>query len=331
MPSTSPRSKRAAQFCERPGEVELISDYLESWLYRIKGEVKPSTYQGYKHIVRGQLIPAFGEYRLTELRRKHVRDWISNHNGTAKTIGNIISPLRVALDDAVEDEIIDVNPLAGWKLKRARRIGARRSTIDPLCAEERDAILAHLEGQSRNFVQFAIWTGLRTSELIALDWGDIDFVRGTVFVSRAWTQAAKAPEEPKTDAGMREVKLLAPALAALKDQKAYTYLKGAEVFQCPRTQMRWSGNQQIRRGMWTRALLRAGVRYRNPYQTRHTYASMMLMAGEHVMWVAQQMGHTDWAFTARTYARFMPSDMPQAGAKAERAWPASGSGTARCG
>jgi integrase len=38
----------------------------------------------------------------------------------------------------------------------------------------------------------------------------------------------------------------------------------------------------------------ANIPYRNPYQTRHTYASMMLSAGENPMWVASQMGYKDW-------------------------------------
>jgi integrase len=46
---------------------------------------------------------------------------------------------------------------------------------------------------------------------------------------------------------------------------------------------------------------------------RHTYASMMLLAGEPVMWVAQQMGHRDWTFTARTYSRWVSLDAPDAG------------------
>ena len=42
----------------------------------------------------------------------------------------------------------------------------------------------------------------------------------------------------------------------------------------------------------------------------------MLMAGEHVMWVAKQMGHTDWSLTAKRYSRWITSDMPDAGQKA---------------
>ncbi len=58
------------------------------------------------------------------------------------------------------------------------------------------------------------------------------------------------------------------------------------------------------------------MRYRRPYQTRHTYASMMLTAGESPVWVAQQMGHSDWAMIARIYGRWVRDAVPDAGAKA---------------
>ena len=64
-------------------------------------------------------------------------------------------------------------------------------------------------------------------------------------------------------------------------------------------------------------LKRCGVRYRYPYQTRHTYASMMLSAGEHPMWVAKQMGHKDWTMIARVYGRCMPDADAGAGSRAE--------------
>ena len=49
-------------------------------------------------------------------------------------------------------------------------------------------------------------------------------------------------------------------------------------------------------------------------------ASMMLMAGESPQWIASQVGHTDWTFTARTYSRFIPDDAPDAGEKAVQRW-----------
>ncbi|WP_349289958.1 tyrosine-type recombinase/integrase [Legionella micdadei] len=37
----------------------------------------------------------------------------------------------------------------------------------------------------RNLFQFAFFTGLRTSELIALEWGDVDLAHGIINIVRA--------------------------------------------------------------------------------------------------------------------------------------------------
>ncbi|CCP16101.1 Putative lambdoid prophage Rac integrase [Stenotrophomonas maltophilia RA8] len=53
---------------------------------------------------------------------------------------------------------------------------------------------------------------------------------------------------------------------------------------------------------------------------RHTFTSQALSAGENVMWVARQMGHRDWTITAKKYGRWIPSMVPDAGAKAAAVW-----------
>lgn len=315
-----PESKIAARFEEAevtPGDKLTVGEYLDKWLDRQKLERKASTYDTYRKIVIGKLDPWFGKLKLAELKRKQVREKLASYPAGNKTLGNIQSVLRAALDAAVEDELIDVNPLAGYTYRKKAAPAHEHDEIDPFDRDEQAAILAALEGQGRNLVQFAFWTGLRTSELVALDWADVDFLRGVVRVSRALTQHADEPEATKTSAGRREVKLLQPALEALTAQKAHTYLAGNEVFQNPQTLARWAGDQPIRKTLWQWALKRAGVRYRYPYQTRHTYASMMLSSGEHPMWVAQQMGHADWSMIIRRYGRWMPDADDQAGSRAE--------------
>ena len=167
--------------------------------------------------------------------------------------------------------------------------------VDPFDKDEIQAIVdaAHDE-QIKHLFQFAFFTGLRTSELIALEWDDIDWINGVVHVVRAVVK--KRVKGTKTEAGERDVLLLPPALVALKGQKPYTFMIGKRVFHNPRTNQPWETDHQIRRTAWIYALKKAGVRYRNPYQTRHTYASMMLSGGENMMWVATQMGsyrHSD--------------------------------------
>lgn len=120
------------------------------------------------------------------------------------------------------------------------------------------------------------------------------------------------------------MKLLGPAMAAFNAQKDHTCLAGNEVFQNPRTLERWAGDGPIRKTMWAHAVKKAGVRYWPPYQTRHTYASVMLSAGEHPMWVAQQMDHSDWTLIARVYGRWVPLADDTGGRRAEVAFGVTG-------
>ncbi|WP_372700478.1 hypothetical protein [Castellaniella sp.] len=50
---------------------------------------------------------------------------------------------------------------------------------------------------------------------------------------------------------------------------------------------------------------------------------MMLSAGEHPMWVARQMGHSNWAMIIRVYGKWMPSADDQAGSRAEEKFSAT--------
>ena len=115
-------------------------------------------------------------------------------------------------------------------------------------------LLSEVEGQNRNLIQFFLWTGLRASELVALNWIDVDWLRGEIDISKVLTQSSKKFEVPKTSAGKRKVKLLMPALAALENQKQFTIAKHLEIFQNPRTLERWTGDQSIRKTVWHPAL-----------------------------------------------------------------------------
>jgi integrase len=285
-------------------------------LERQKKHLKASTHDDYSKIVFNTLIPALGKLALTEIRRADVRDWCDKQTSGNKRLGNVQSVLRAALQAAIDDDLIETNPLYGWRYAR-QEAPKPTDDIDPFTAEEQAIILANCKDpQHRNLFQFAFWTGLRTSELVALEWGDIDWRRGIMRVVRAKTQAAEEAESPKTRRGTRDVKLLSPALEALTAQKAHSFLAGGVVFLNPLYGKPWEGDQSIRSSAWVPALRKAGMRYRNPYQTRHTYASMMLTAGESPIWLAQQMGHSDTAMIFRNYGRWIETENAGSGEKA---------------
>lgn len=311
-----PESPRAKLFLTTSGQTERVEDYLTDWLRSQKAILKASSYEGYRKVIDNLVIPRFGRLLLPQWKRKDVKVWLEAMSCGNKRLANIQSVIRKALSDAVDDELLDTNFMIDYCYQRKTQI-KEEDDIDPFTIEEQRSILAKCSPEMANQIKFSFWTGVRPSELIALSWGDIDFVRGHIKIRRAMTQASKGQAETtKTASGLREIKILGPTLEALQAQKPHSFLKGDPIFLNPSTGQRWTGDQQIR-DAWIRILKAAGVRYRWPYQTRHTYASMMVSAGEHPMWVAKQMGHRDWTMIAKIYAKWMPEADEHAGEKAE--------------
>lgn len=114
--------------------------------------------------------------------------------------------------------------------------------------------------------------------------------------------------------------LLPPAIEALNAQMKYTFDNEQRAFHNPRTNQPWETDHQIRRTAWVHTIKKAGIRYRNPYQTRHTYASMMLSGGENIMWVASQMGHVDTEMVMKTYGKWIPDDASKKGYRPINNW-----------
>lgn len=312
---TFPESPRARQFADFKGHGYLLKEYLPAWLESRKARFKASTHADYDRTIRKFLVPHFGHTALPDLKIYQVREWCDGQTCSLKTIVNRLMVLRAALQDAVNDELIPANPISEWIYER-HEPPKESDDVDPLDAGEiRKVLAACKHEQHRNLFEFAFWTGMRTSELVAITWGDIDWNRKTVRVMRARTRAADEAETPKTKKGAREIVLLTPALAALERQKQWSLLADKEIFLNPHTGTAWNNDQKIRLA-WVSALKGAGIRYRRPYQTRHTFASMMLTAGENPAWIAAQLGHSDLTMLIRVYGRWITSAVPDAGHKA---------------
>jgi integrase len=300
-----PGSKRARLFGYSYTKA-TVGELLEAYMKIAEKTLEPSTFNGYRKVCEAHLYPIFKNIPIKELSPITIRNWVTGLTCTLKTVRNILTPLRNMLDQALNDGLIERNPLDKLVLSKLvnKDTGKSDWEVDPFDQDEIKAILNEATGQARNLFQFAFFAGLGTSELIALEWDDIDWLKGLARVTRA--VVLKQEKGTKTKSGARNVLLLPPALEALKNQKSFTYLEGQRIFYNPRTNTPWETDGQIRKTCWTHILRKAGVRYRNPYQTRHTYASMMLSAGENPLWVATQMGHKDTEMIIKHYGRWIP-------------------------
>lgn len=285
-----------------------VGELLEDQFRAYEGTVAPSTLKVYRRNYVTHLKPQWHDTLLRDLTPAALRAWLATLTCKARTARQILVPLRSALDGAVNDDLIEDNPLERVKLKK---IFSRDSykvdfLTDPFSAEEITAILGACDGQERNVWQFAFATGMRPSEYIALQWGSIDWIKFTAKVERARV-LGETSDNTKTHAGKRLVDLRKGAFDALMAQKQYSALANGLIFLDPTHGRGWNNTGRLHK-QWIGILIRAGVRYRNPYQTRHTFASTLLSTGENPMYVAKQLGHTDTTMITRTYGRWLEQD-----------------------
>lgn len=285
-----------------------VKDYLDEYLATANTrELSPSTVLGYKKVIDGLIH--FHKVTVSQLTPAMIKNWIKQQTTTVKTIRNKLSVLRSALDEAVTDGVIAINPVSQitvnrYKAKNTNDNSLDNYEVDPFTPDEITLILDNCKYQQwRNLFLFALRTGLRSSELCALRWIDIDFEH-----KRAHIQQAKVVgviKGTKTKAGNREIELDAIAIKTLLDQKEFTFDKGDFVFYDPKKSEPWQNADAIRKKAWIPTLTKAGIRYRNPYQTRHTFATMHISKGANLFWLAKQMGHKGPEMLFRHYGSYL--------------------------
>lgn len=298
---------------------ELMETLLERQLKTYRRQVEnsqmsPSTFDGYAKAIASARMKRWHGVRVNEVTPTDLRDWISSMDCTSKFIRNLMIPLRSVLEDALNDGLITFNPFERIALGKLIRQTAKASdyVIAPYTAAERDTLLAACREDERPMVAFWFETGLRPGELQALDWSSIDFERRVCKVTQ--NQVAGVIKAPKTAAGRREVDLSQAAIEALQAARVNRCESGGDrcesgrIWKNPSTREPWTTDAQLRKTLWQPLCRRAGIEYRNPYQVRHTYASMLLTSGHNPWYVAAQLGHEDVEMVFRTYGKLIPDD-----------------------
>jgi integrase len=219
---------------------------------------------------------------------------VLNTNATQDT-------LVAVLNSAVDDGLISSNPALRWG-RVVRSEQTQVEEIEVFTPEELTRLLEVIERDYHYAYPFILClarTGLRLGEAMALQWADVDFAQRVLLVRRSVRRGVTAvPKNGKArrvdmsrqlSAVLRNWKTLRDAEAVVEGQVAGPWLFPA-LASDPRA-------QDTFRRLWARILDKAGLRYRKPHVLRHTYASLLIQAGEPITYVQGQLGHHSAAFT----------------------------------
>ena len=208
-----------------------------------------------------------------------------------------MTPLRMILNEAA-DRYDFTSP---WKNIKALKVP--RTDVSPFNVAEVERVITAAPDEYKCYFITRFFTGLRTGEVDGLMWKDIDFENKTLSVNQSVVLGELSGL--KTLGSYRTVSLIDRVIDALLEHKAKVGTENQFVF----TNDKGShlNQQAVTRQVWYPTLEKAGLKKRNPYQTRHTYATLLLASGESPEWIANQMGHTTTTMLFRVYSRYVPN------------------------
>lgn len=300
-----------------------VGEYLDLWIAAHEVELKPSTAKSYRDNIDRYLRPALGHERLQALSPSRLSLFFRNLYERGGKGGKPLSPrtvefaravLRRALQDAVLDRHIEVNPVVGTK--RPRTVKPKHTTWTG------EQLRAFLERQTGGDRWAALWelaagTGMRRGELLALRWSEVDLEAGVVRVERSLTQIRQervygTPKNHEKREVALDGRLVSTLRAWRKAQLAERLAWGAAYAGTEDLLFTWEDGRPVLPDYVTRVFGRTYRELDLPrisfHELRHTHATLLLRAGVPVHIVAKRLGHKDPSVTLNFYADAIPED-----------------------
>jgi integrase len=235
----------------------------------------------------------FGDTRVDRLSVAELRAW--RKTLPERSAWHYVKALRQVLHYGVAVGLLDDN--LATKIPNPQP--KRREVPAFASLTEVEAVAAELASPYRAIPIFAALTGLRPSEWLALERGDVD--SDVVRVRRVLTDGQLKPYG-KQRGSLRDVPLPARAAEALRELPIR--LDTRILFPSQR-RSNYLDLPSWRRRHWDPAVKAAGLEHRSPYALRHTYASLAIAAGVSLFELARFMG-TSVSQIDTTYGHLLP-------------------------
>ncbi len=369
---TFPRKKDAEAFANKAG-VEVrghihvadsdsvtVAEAAADWLARARRELERGTCDQYRQHVDLHILPFIGNMKLSRLTVPAVRSFMDKLHDEGRSpamvkavrtsLGSIIAEAQErgkAIRNPVREMATNKKSTTSSEKRRKKRL---EYGVDIPTHAEINTIIAHASDRFRPLLTVAVFTGLRSSELRALRWADVDFDKRTIRVA----QRADAYSDigmPKSEAGQRTVPVGPHVINTLKEWKLRCP-KGELDLVFPNTRGRLESHAnlakrgliapQLAAGLTKRKVKRDGLRkpvldangkpimvtsakYEGMHALRHWFASWCLNrksdGGRELTpkLVQAYLGHSSIKLTFDTYGHLFPSQDDEAALAAAEA------------
>ncbi len=307
-----------------------LDSYLDKWLSMTKGTISDRTLGDYESLLRLYFRPALGKKRLNSVKPMDIQNVITDmakRGLSSRTIQYAHAVLQRALKEAVIPfKLLTSNPAR--ELKLPRRVKKEMKALSPATAQA--FLKACAKSKHGLLFEFALITGMRPEEYLALMWRDLDLKKGAATIQRVLVRNRKGGgwslQPTKTPGSRRCIPFpsyLVRKLKAHKRTQNERRLKlGSE----------WKNNdlvfasrmgtplsiRNLQRRHFKPLLERAKLEDIRTYDLRHSCATLLLAAGENPKVVSERLGHASIVLTLDTYSHVLPSMQQAASDKLEK-------------
>jgi integrase len=317
----------------RKPERVTFSDFAERFVreYLPGRSLKPATVENYGYILRGHLLPFFGDHPLAEVeaRPELIDAYVAVTAGSGlspKTIQNHLLLLNVMLRRAVVWRLIRTNPVASvdrpsvpqteMSVLTEAEIARLVTAYDELTSEASNGDRPWWT-LAKAIVLTALGTAMRRGELIGLRWRSVNLLEAKIDVREAYVRGRFTT--PKSKASRRVVELGPRTLAVIEEQWQRTAYRADDdlVFGHP-TKGTPVDTSKLAKRYLKPALERAGIErpFRPFHDLRHTSLTHAAAAGNPQIYVQARAGHSQGSITER-YMHAAQVLFPGAAAKSE--------------
>lgn len=295
--------------------------FAEQWFEEYaKVNLRPTSYARMKQLTK-RVYPAIGHKRLDKITardiQKFITDMLTNgrnlNNGkplSRKTAVHHLSFISDVFSYAVRMGMLCDNPCRRVFVPKQEQEEKQIYTI-----EQVKILYENLKSEPMKYQAYlllSIYSGYRRSEMLGLEWKDIDFEHDLIHVRRTSQYTSEKgiyTDTTKTRKSKRVSKMPASIMNLLRqfkaDQNEEARRLGTKWEDYDRLFTKWNGapmNPQTPFEWLKGYCERIGIPFRNIHSLRHLHASLLIFEGVDVVAVSEDMGHSVVGTTLNLYS-----------------------------
>ncbi|MBZ6014712.1 site-specific integrase [Leuconostoc gelidum subsp. gelidum] len=289
--------------------VMTVKELYDMWLGTYQHTVEESTLNKTMNVFNIHIIPEWGQTLVSDIKPLDLQRYINTMQGKILHYRKITGYFRRLLNIAVRMDMIDVDPFTKIDMPKERRQTNKPKQF--MDVDEFKAFVAVLDNQYKyinqqayTLLRLGAFTGMRTEELLALQWQHVDFDNGYINIVQALGRGLNGStyiKMPKSQTSKRTLKIdnkMLEIIVQWYEQSKYHKLNDY-VFS-------YQGNtlQVMRPNKWLHDVsnqfnVAVGL---SMHKLRHTWATLALDQGASVKQVQTYLGHADVSMTLDVYS-----------------------------